>query len=194
MANEGGQDASVPVPKSPDLKSQLPETASPSQSDENFRLQNPEKDYRGFPRVTVGENRLGYLIPPLPGKTVQLKDIFQEAQESYPDVYFRTANGNIYQLTREGDSIKLRDAKHAGADDGPGFDINTIRPDDRISIGKRFMFISEDGSYTKTSPVSEVIIVESRTVNDQNRLAKLPTNTIAEDFESIVVQVRGQSR
>lgn len=175
--------------KPPEMPGKLPEITPIPQSAESIRQKNPERNLNNLPSVLVKGDKLGHLLI-LPGKTVQLADIFPDGKESYPEVYLRTASGNIYRLIEKGGNLNLQNANYGGVDEGLELNTKAFRDNDTISIGKGFAFLANNGNYVHSTSVLEAVIVEPEVISDPNRLVSLTKNTIVEDYESIIARVK----
>lgn len=174
---EGGQDQVPTVP----------------QSDESLRRQNPEINLNNLPSVSVGGDRLGHLLI-LPGKTVQLAEIFPDGKESYLKVYMRSASGNIYQIEKIQDELVLRSAKDVVPRSGRGIKFETHlewknnQAENKITVGDPFLHYPLYSRGGNTASIIEAVIVEPEVIRDSNRLQHLTHNSIVEDFNNMVTQ------
>ncbi len=148
-----------------------------------------------FSQVVAG-NRLGREIKET-GQTVKLADVFGDnLQEAAKIVFLRTRSGNIYQLTREGDSLKLMSAKDIAANRGRGVGAENyldlkkeLADENKIVVGESFLWNHQS---TNTSTILEAVIVDPQIINDPNLLAKYPVNKIVEDFSRIATPAKKQ--
>lgn len=175
--------------KPPEMPGKLPEITPLPQSAESIRQKNPERNLNNLPSVLVKGDRLGHLLI-LPGKTVELANIFQDGQKSYPEVYLRTASGDIYRLIVKEGNLNLQIANHGGVDEKLELDINTLPSDDKITVNKGFIFVCNSGKVIRSTSVQEAVVVEPEVISDESRLAHLTKNTIVEDYESIIARVK----
>lgn len=180
----------------PEMPGKLPEATPLSQPAEASVSPNPEKNLSNLPSVRVEGDRLGHLLI-LPRKTVELADIFPDGKESYPEIYMRSASGNIYQIEKIGDELVLRSAKDVVPRPGRGIGFETHlkwkdnQAKNRLTIGDPFL---HDPRYPvgggNTSLITEAVIVESEVIRDPNRLQYLTPNSIVENFNIMVTQGR----